>query len=109
MHITAAVYVNDAEIGLLHDIARTLTDLAPYGKDAYQHNQTGEDNGDAHLKSILVHHQVQVPITKHRLDIGPYQQVFYAEFDGLRDKRIIIKVQGLASQAKAQQTTQPTK
>lgn len=96
MHITAGVYVNDAEIGLLHDIARVLSDLAPYSQANYQHHETGEDNGDAHIKSLVTNHFCQVPITKSRLDIGPYQQVFYAEYDGLREKRIIIKVQGLA-------------
>jgi secondary thiamine-phosphate synthase enzyme len=93
MHITAGVYVNDNEPGLIQDIDQWLDRLAPARPD-YQHHQTGEDNGDAHLKSMLVHHQVIVPITSGRLDFGPWQRIFYAEFDGQRDKRIIVKVMG---------------
>jgi len=93
MHITAGVYVNDNESGLIQDIDRWLEQLAPARPD-YQHHQTGEDNGDAHLKSMLVHHQVIVPVTNGRLDFGPWQRIFYAEFDGQRDKRIIVKVMG---------------
>lgn len=93
MHITAGVFVNDNEPGILADIAQLLEELAPNGPE-YRHHRTGEDNGDAHLKSILVHHQVVVPITKGRLDLGPWQQIFYAEFDGQRDKRVIIKIMG---------------
>jgi secondary thiamine-phosphate synthase enzyme len=93
MHITAGVYVNDNETGLIQDIDRWLDQLAPARPD-YQHHQTGEDNGDAHLKSMLVHHQVIVPVTNGRLDFGPWQRIFYAEFDGQRDKRIIVKVMG---------------
>ncbi len=93
MHITAGVYVNDDESGLIHDIDQWLEKLAPFNRD-YQHHQTGEDNGDAHLKSLLVHHEVIVPVTKGRLDFGRWQQIFYAEFDGQRDKRILIKVMG---------------
>jgi secondary thiamine-phosphate synthase enzyme len=93
MHITAGVYVNDNESGLIEDIDRWLEKLAPFQHD-YQHHQTGEDNGDAHLKSLLVHHEVVVPVTKGKLDFGPWQQIFYAEFDGQRDKRILIKVMG---------------
>ena len=93
MHITAGVYVNDAEGGIIQDIDQLLESLAPHGKD-YRHHQTGEDNGDAHLKSILVHHQVIVPITAGKLDLGPWQQIYYAEFDGQRRKRVIIKVMG---------------
>jgi secondary thiamine-phosphate synthase enzyme len=93
MHITAGVWVNDAEDGLLADIEEWLEHLAPYNKN-YQHHRTGETNGDAHLKSLLVHHQVIVPVTKGRLDLGPWQQVYYAEFDGRRKKRVIIKVMG---------------
>jgi len=93
MHITAGVFVNDNEPGILSDIAHFLEGLAPKGPD-YQHHRTGEDNGDAHLKSILIHHQVIVPVTKGRLDLGPWQEIFYAEFDGQRDKRVIIKVLG---------------
>jgi len=93
MHITAGVYVNDAESGLIHDIDEWLEGLAPFRKD-YQHHQTGEDNGDSHLKSILVHHEVIVPVTNGKLDFGPWQQVYYAEFDGQRSKRVIVKVMG---------------
>jgi len=93
MHITAGVWVNDAEDGLLADIDEWLEQLAPY-KKSYRHHRTGETNGDAHLKSLLVHHQVIVPVTKGRLDLGPWQQVYYAEFDGRRKKRVIIKVMG---------------
>lgn len=93
MHITAGVYVNDAEDGLIADIDEWLEKLAPY-KDNYQHHKTGETNGDSHLKSMLVHHQVIVPVTVGKLDLGPWQQVYYAEFDGQRKKRLIIKVMG---------------
>ncbi|MDP6380450.1 MAG: secondary thiamine-phosphate synthase enzyme YjbQ [Phycisphaerae bacterium] len=93
MHITAGVYVNDAEAGLLQDIDDWLDKVAPQGPD-YRHHQTGESNGDAHLKSLLIHHEVIVPITDGRLDLGPWQQVYYAEFDGRRRKRLIIKVMG---------------
>jgi secondary thiamine-phosphate synthase enzyme len=93
MHITAGVYVNDDEPGLIEDIERWLEEMAPRRPD-YKHHQTGEDNGDAHLKSMLVHHQVIVPITAGRLDLGPWQRVFYAEFDGRRNKRVLIKVMG---------------
>ncbi len=93
MHITAGVYVNDAESGLIQDIDEWLEHLAPFKKD-YRHHRTGEDNGDAHLKSLLVHHEVIVPVTDGRLDFGPWQQIYYAEFDGMRRKRMIIKVMG---------------
>lgn len=93
MHITAAVYVNDLEEGLFEDIWEWLEKLAPYSKD-YKHHQTGEDNGDAHLKNLIMHHQVIVPITKGDLDLGPWQRVFYAEFDGQRRKRVVVKVLG---------------
>ena len=93
MHITAGVYVNDNESGLIEDIDRWLEKLAPYQED-YQHHQTGEDNGDSHLKSMIVHHQVIVPVTNGKLDLGPWQRIFYAEFDGQRPKRLIIKVMG---------------
>jgi len=94
MHITAGVYINDAESGLLHDISLWLENLAPFGED-YLHHQTGEDNGDAHLKSYLTNHALTAPLTKGRLDFGTWQQIFYAEFDGKRDKRILVKVMGL--------------
>jgi secondary thiamine-phosphate synthase enzyme len=93
MHITAGVYVNDAEDGLIADIDEWLERLAPFRED-YRHHRTGETNGDAHLKSMLVHHQVIVPITGGRLDLGPWQQVYYAEFDGRRPKRLVIKAMG---------------
>ena len=93
MHITAGVYVNDAEDGLIADIDEWLEGLAPFRQD-YRHHRTGETNGDAHLKSLLVHHQVILPVTEGKLDLGPWQQVFYAEFDGRRRKRLIIKVMG---------------
>jgi secondary thiamine-phosphate synthase enzyme len=93
MHITAGVYVNDAEDGLIQDIDDWLEHLAPF-KATYRHHRTGETNGDAHLKSMLVHHEVIVPITKGTLDIGPWQQVYYAEFDGKRRKRVVIKAMG---------------
>jgi secondary thiamine-phosphate synthase enzyme len=93
MHITAAVYVNDAEDGLIADIDEWLEGLAPTRPD-YRHHQTGEDNGDAHLKNLLMHHQVLLPITNGRLDLGTWQQVYYAEFDGQRRKRVIIKIIG---------------
>ncbi|MFC2076748.1 secondary thiamine-phosphate synthase enzyme YjbQ [candidate division KSB1 bacterium] len=93
MHITAGVYVNDAESGLIQDIDDWLEQLAPTGPD-YRHHRTGETNGDAHLKSLIVHHQVVLPITDGQLDLGPWQQVYYAEFDGRRKKRLVIKVMG---------------
>lgn len=93
MHITAGVYVNDAEEGLIADIEEWLEQLAPYRPD-YRHHATGESNGDAHLKSLLVHHEVIVPITSGKLDFGPWQQIYYAEFDGQRKKRVILKALG---------------
>lgn len=94
MHITAGVYINDAESGLLSDISHWIENLAPYGLD-YSHHQTGEDNGDAHLKSYLTNHALTAPITKSKLDFGTWQQIFYAEFDGKRNKRLLVKVTGL--------------
>lgn len=93
MHITAGVYVNDAEDGIISDIDEMLERLAPYKTD-YRHHRTGEDNGDSHLKSLLVGHEVIVPITNSKLDLGPWQQIYYAEFDGQRKKRLIIKAIG---------------
>lgn len=92
MHITAAVYVNDNEAGLLRDIEQWADRLAPPGP--YAHHLTGESNGDAHLKNLLLGHQVVLPITKGELDLGPWEQVFYAEFDGQRPKRVVVKVLG---------------
>ncbi len=93
MHITSGVYVNDAEDGLIRDIDEWLERLAPFRED-YRHHRTGETNGDSHLKNLLVGHQVLVPVTKGRLDLGPWEQVYYAEFDGRRRKRVIVKVWG---------------
>ena len=93
MHITSSVYVNDWEDGLIDDFQVWLEQLAPAGKP-YRHHQTGEDNADAHLKRTLMGHQVVVPITNNDLDLGPWEQVFYAEFDGQRKKRVIVKVMG---------------
>ncbi len=93
MHITAGVFVNDNEPGLHSDIMQWLEHLAP-AKPDYQHHHTGEDNADAHLKSMLAHHEVIVPITAGRLDLGTWQRIFYAEFDGQRPKRVIIKAMG---------------
>lgn len=92
MHITAGVYVNDAEDGLIQDIGEWLERLAPRGD--YRHHRTGETNGDAHLKNLLIGHQVILPITQGRLDLGPWQQLYYAEFDGRRRKRVVVKVIG---------------
>ncbi len=93
MHITAGVYVNDAEEGLIQDIDDWLEQLAPF-KQSYRHHRTGETNADAHLKSLLIHHEVVLPITGGTLDLGPWQQVYYAEFDGRRRKRLVVKVMG---------------
>jgi len=92
MHITAAVYINDWEDGLIEDIEEWLDGLAP--KANYRHHRTGEDNGEAHLKCLLMHHQVIIPITEGKLDLGTWQQVFYAEFDGRRKKRVVVKAIG---------------
>ena len=93
MHITAGVYVNDAEPGLIQDIDEWLEHEAPFNPD-YQHHRTGETNGDAHLKSLLIHHEVIAPVTSGNLDFGPWQQIYYAEFDGQRRKRVVVKVMG---------------
>jgi secondary thiamine-phosphate synthase enzyme len=94
MHITSGVYVNDWEDGLINDFQVWLEKLAPAGLD-YQHHRTGEDNADAHLKRTIMGHQVVVPITGGKLDLGPWEQIFYAEFDGRRKKRVVIKVMGV--------------
>ena len=93
MHITAGVYVNDWESGLIGDFQEWLEKLAPAGRP-YRHHQTGEDNADAHLKRTIMGQQVVLPITKGRLDLGPWEQIFYAEFDGQRRKRVVVKVMG---------------
>ena len=93
MHITAGIYVNDWESGLIKDIDAWVEDLAPENPN-YQHHQTGEDNGDAHLKRMLIGHQVVIPVTEGKLDLGPWEQIFYAEFDGQRKKRVILKAIG---------------
>ena len=94
MHITAGVYVNDLEDGLIQDFQTWLEKLAPAGL-SYRHHQTGEDNADAHLKRTIMGHQVILPITAGVLDLGPWEQVFYAEFDGQRKKRVVVKVMGI--------------
>lgn len=93
MHITTGVYVNDAESGIIQDIDEWVEKLAPFRSD-YRHHLTGETNADAHLKSMLVHHEVIVPVTDGKLDFGPWQQIYYAEFDGQRRKRVIVKIMG---------------
>jgi len=94
MHITASVFINDDEGGLHQDFGRWLEALAPYGKDKYQHNLSGEDNGDAHLKRTVMGREVVVAVTSGRLDFGPWEQIFYGEFDGQRRKRVLIKIIG---------------
>jgi secondary thiamine-phosphate synthase enzyme len=94
MHITAGVFVNDWEDGLIHDFQEWLEKLAPAGL-TYRHHQTGEDNADAHLKRTIMGHQVTLPITGGKLDLGPWEQLFYAEFDGRRKKRVVVKVMGM--------------
>jgi len=93
MHITAGVYVNDNEEGLIEDIDQWLENMAPFRED-YKHHQTEEDNGDSHLKAILVHHQVILPVSGGKLVLGTWQRVFYAEFDGQRSKRVLVYVMG---------------
>jgi len=93
MHITAGVYVNDNEPGLIQDIDKWLEGLAPFQPD-YQHHETGEDNGDSHLKALLIHHQVILPLQTGRLNLGTWQRVFYAEFDGQRSKRVLVMAMG---------------
>ena len=93
MHITSGVFVNDAEPGLHRDIEEWLLKLIPEGHD-YYHHRTGEVNGDAHLRNLLIGHQITIPVTGGKLDLGPWQKVFYAEFDGQRSKRLVIKVMG---------------
>jgi secondary thiamine-phosphate synthase enzyme len=94
MHITASVFINDDEGGLHQDFLDWLEKLAPYGKDKYRHNLTGEDNGDAHLKRTIMGREVVCAITNGKLDFGPWEQIFYGEFDGQRKKRVLVKIIG---------------
>ncbi|MDT8285863.1 MAG: secondary thiamine-phosphate synthase enzyme YjbQ [Elusimicrobiales bacterium] len=94
MHITSSVFVNDNETGLHRDFLEWLERLAPYSRDGYNHNRTGEDNGDAHLKRTVMGREVVAAVTKGRLDFGPWEQIFYGEFDGRRKKRIMVKIIG---------------
>jgi len=94
MHITSSVFINDDESGLHEDFAAWLERLAPFGKDKYRHNLTGEDNADAHLKRTVMGREVVVAITRGKLDFGPWEQIFYGEFDGQRRKRVLIKIIG---------------
>ena len=98
MHITASVFINDDESGLHEDYKKWLEGLAPFdaSPQKYAHNRTCEDNADAHLKRTLIHHQAILPVTKGRLDLGPWEQVFYMEFDGQRKKRVVVKILGVA-------------
>jgi secondary thiamine-phosphate synthase enzyme len=95
MHISASVFINDAEDGLLHDYEVWLERLAPHAPvSKYEHNRTGEDNADAHLKRQIMGREVVVAVTKGRLDFGPWEQIFYGEFDGNRRKRVLVKIIG---------------
>jgi len=93
MHITAGIWVNDEEAGLKEDLQEWLDKLAPVAD--YKHHRTGEDNGDAHLKRTVLGHQAMLPVTAGKLDLGPWEQVFYAEFDGRRKKRVVVKILGI--------------
>jgi len=94
MHITASVFINDNESGLHEDFLKWVEKLAPYGIDKYKHNLTGEDNGDAHLKRTIMGREVVVAVTAGKLDFGPWERIFYGEFDGQRKKRILVKIIG---------------
>jgi len=94
MHITSSVFINDNEAGLHRDFIDWVEKLAPHGKNAYRHNLTGEDNADAHLKRTIMGREIVAAITKGKLDFGPWEQIFYGEFDGQRRKRILIKIIG---------------
>lgn len=94
MHITASVFINDNESGLHEDFLKWVEKLAPYGVDKYKHNLTGEDNGDAHLKRTIMGREVVVAVTKGELDFGPWEKIFYGEFDGQRKKRVLVKIIG---------------
>ena len=96
MHITSSVFINDAESGLHHDFEKWLEQLAPFNPDpnVYHHNRTGEDNADAHLKRQVMGREVVVAVTNGKLDFGTWEQIFYGEFDGRRDKRVLVKIIG---------------
>lgn len=94
MHITASCYINDDEQGLISDFDEFLENIAPYDVDKYRHHATGEDNGDSHIKRQLFGREVVVAITKGKLDFGQWEQIFYAEFDGMRKKRVLVKIIG---------------
>ena len=94
MHITSSIFINDDESGLHKDFSIWLEKLAPYGKDKYQHNLTGEDNADSHLKRTIMGREVVCAVTKGELDFGPWEQIFYGEFDGQRKKRVLVKIIG---------------
>ena len=94
MHITSSVFINDEEPGLKKDFITWVEKLAPFDAEGYKHNLTGEDNADAHLKRTIIGREVVVAVTAGRLDFGPWEQIFYGEFDGMRDKRVIIKIIG---------------
>ncbi|MHB8155426.1 MAG: secondary thiamine-phosphate synthase enzyme YjbQ [Candidatus Omnitrophota bacterium] len=94
MHITSSVFINDDESGLHEDFSLWLEKLAPFGEDKYKHNLTGEDNADAHLKRTIMGREVVVAVTRGKLDFGPWEQIFYGEFDGQRRKRILVKIIG---------------
>lgn len=94
MHITASVFINDDESGLHQDFSDWLERLAPYRKEKYKHNLSGEDNGDSHLKRTVMGREVVVALTEGKLDFGPWEQIFYGEFDGRRKKRVLIKIIG---------------
>jgi len=94
MHITSSVFINDNEPGLHRDFLKWVENLAPYAPEAYQHNLTGEDNGDAHLKRTIMGREVVVAVTDGALDFGPWERIFYGEFDGRRDKRVLVKIIG---------------
>ena len=94
MHITASVFINDDEKGLHQDFLDWVEQLAPYGVEKYRHNRTGEDNGDAHLKRTIMGREVVVAVTKGKLDFGPWEKIFYGEFDGQRRKRVLVKIIG---------------
>ncbi len=94
MHITASVFINDDESGLHRDFSIWLEKLAPFGKEKYQHNLTGEDNADAHLKRTIMGREAVIAVTAGKLDFGPWEQIFYGEFDGQRKKRVLVKIIG---------------